>query len=75
MSGMTREELQALVKEAVADALRASNLIDGPTHIAHHQALEDMIQAKRHAHKVGITVIVGGLVGLLIMGIKSWMEK
>ncbi|MDR2075721.1 MAG: hypothetical protein LBP61_02125 [Desulfovibrio sp.] len=75
MSGLTREEIRSAVKEAVAEALKAANLIDGPTHIAHHQALEDMILARRHAHRVGITVIVGGLVGLLIMGIRSWLEK
>jgi hypothetical protein len=75
MSDMTREEIRAAVKEAVTEALRGANLIDGPTHIAHHQALEDMLQAKRHAWKVSITVIIGGLIGLLILGIKSWMEK
>jgi hypothetical protein len=75
MNDLSRDDLQALIKEAVAEALRASNLIDGPTHIAHHQALEEMIQAKRHAYRVGITVIISGLIGLLVLGIKSWAEK
>jgi hypothetical protein len=83
MNGQEKEEIRSVVKEAVASAvaeavaaaLKASNLIDGPTHLSHHQAIEEMLQARRHAYKAGITVIIGGLVSLLVMGVRSWLKE
>ncbi|MDR1685215.1 MAG: hypothetical protein LBR82_02035 [Desulfovibrio sp.] len=78
MTEFDRDELKGLVRNAVAEALKASNLIDGPTHLAHHQAIEEMLQAKRAATRAGIrtavTITIGGLISLIILGVKEWTK-
>lgn len=68
-------QIKKAVSEAVADALKGANLIDGPTHIVHHQAIEEWMAAKRWASKAAITVFVTGVLGLLVLGIKQWVGK
>ena len=77
---MTQEELvKKAVKEAVAEALKGANLIDGPTHILHHQEFENWIQAKRLvgnvAVKVTVTAFVVGLLGMVAIGFLEWVRK
>ena len=66
--------IRDLVKEAVAEALRESNLIDGPTHIAHHQALEEQLQLCRTAKRGLATSFVMGLCGLIAWGMWAWVN-
>lgn len=79
MNDQTRDEMRQLVKEAVSEALKGANLIDGPTHIAHHQALEEFLQTKRTVTRAGYVALAGsfvaGLLALLILGIKEWAAK
>ena len=63
------------MKDAVKEALKEINLVDGPTHIAHHQALEEVIQAKRAAAKFALKAFIGGIVGLIILGLKAWIAQ
>ena len=71
---MTDEQIKAVVREAVAEALKGANLIDGPTHIAHHQAIEEQLQLFRHAKKGLISVIISGLAGLIAWGMWAWVH-
>lgn len=72
---MTEAEIKQAVKEAVSEALRGANLVDGPTHIAHHQALEGLLQAKQEAYKVGVRTVVVGFIGLVVLGIATWVRE
>ncbi len=71
---MTEEQIKAVVHEAIRDALRESNLIDGPTHLAHHQALEEQLQLCRTAKRGLVTSFVMGLCGLIAWGLWAWMQ-
>ncbi len=65
-------QLKEAVKEAVAEALRGANLIDGPTHIAHHQAIEQFLHLTLHAKKTVIGALVKGMCWLLLAGFAVW---
>lgn len=69
----TDEEIRALVKEAVAEALRGANIIDGPTHIAHHQAIGEILSLAGYAKKKIVGGIVSGLLCLLLLGAAVWV--
>lgn len=73
---MSEAEIKAVVKSAVAEALkdelRAANLIDGPTHIAHHQALSEFLSLTRHAKKTFVGAVIMGCIALLMLGIAVW---
>lgn len=71
---MTEEQIRAVVREAVNDALKGNNIIDGPTHIAHHLAIEEQLQLFRHAKKGLISVLVSGLAGLIAWGLWAWVH-
>ncbi len=66
------ELIRTAVREAVSEALRSANLIDGPTHVAHHQMLEEQIALVRHAKKGILSAIVTGLCALLAWGLWAW---
>ena len=82
---MTRDEIQAWVSEAagkaaaeaVADALKTANLIDGPTHLRHHQLIEDFCDTFGKVKTASITVVVAaiitGIITVVILGIRSWL--
>ena len=69
---MTEAEIKAIVKEAVSEAIRGANLIDGPTHIAHHHMLEEQMMLVRHAKKGLLSALVAGLCALLAWGMWAW---
>ena len=71
---MTEQRLRQVVKEAVKEELLGANLVDGPTHLAHHQEIENLIQLKRHAQKTGIATVIVGLIGLTVLGIWAWIN-
>lgn len=67
------------VGEAVAEALRAANIVDGPTHLRHHQFIEDFYCTYGQVKKAGITavvtILVTGLIALLVLGFTHWSGK
>lgn len=65
-------QIKEAVKEAVAEALKGANLIDGPTHIAHHQAFEDFLALTKHAKKTFVGAVVMGFIALLMLGVAAW---
>lgn len=67
------EQIKAAVREAVSEALRGANLVDGPTHIAHHQAIEEFLVLTKHAKKTVIGSLVVGVLSLLLLGIAAWV--
>ena len=67
------EQIKRAVREAVSDALRGANLVDGPTHIAHHQAIEEFLSLTKHAKKTVIGSLVVGVLFLLLLGIAAWV--
>lgn len=69
---MTDIEIKQVVKEAVSEALRGSSLVDGPTHIAHHQAFEDFLALTRFAKKSAVGAVVAGLIALIMLGMAAW---
>ena len=71
---MTDEQIKAAVHDAVVQALKANNIIDGPTHIAHHQAIEEQLQLFRHAKKGVVSMIIAGLAGLVAWGMWAWVH-
>jgi hypothetical protein len=88
---MTRDEIQEWVGEAagkaageaaakaVAEALKAANIVDGPTHLRHHQFLEDFCntygQVKKASIVAIVTLLVGGIFTLVILGFTHWSGK
>ncbi len=68
-----RQEIKAAVREAVAEALKGANLIDGPTHIAHHQAIAEALSMAAHAKKTFVGSLVKGLMALLLLGCLAWI--
>lgn len=80
---MTKEDIQAWVREAageaVADALKAANIVDGPTHLKHHQFIEDFCCTYGQVKKAGITaivtILVTGVIALLVLGFTHWSGK
>ena len=71
---MNEQRLRQVVKEAVKEELLGANLVDGPTHLAHHQEIENLIQLKKHAEKTGIATVIVGLIGLTVLGIWAWIK-
>ena len=71
---MNEQHLRQVVKEAVKEELLGANLVDGPTHLAHHQEIENLIQLKKHAEKTGIATVIVGLIGLTVLGIWAWIN-
>lgn len=69
------ETVRAVVKEAVSEALRGSNIIDGPTHIAHHQAVAEFLSLAGHAKKTLVGAVVFGLFSLLLLGVAAWKAQ
>lgn len=67
------EQIRTAVREAVSEALRGANLVDGPTHIAHHQAIEEFLVLTKHAKKTVIGGVVLGLLSLFLLGIAAWV--
>ena len=74
-SDYDRAVLKQDVSEAVKEALKGINLIDGPTHIAHHQELERILSLKDHAQRVGVGVIITGVIGLIVIGFGAWVKS
>ena len=70
---MTKEDIKAVVKEAVSEALKGANLIDGPTHIAHHQAIAEALNMASHAKKTVIGTVVKGVMALVLLGCLAWV--
>lgn len=71
---MSEAEIKEAVREAVCEALRGSNIVDGPTHIAHHQAIEEFLTLTKHAKKTVIGSLVLGVIALLLLGVASWVS-
>jgi hypothetical protein len=71
---MDETKIREIVISAVNDALKGASIIDGPTHIAHHQAIDEMLHARRFAYKTGIAVIISGIFSLIAIGIREWIK-
>ena len=71
---MNEQRLRQVVKEAVKEELLGANLVDGPTHLAHHQEIENFIRLKQHAEKTGIATVIVGLIGLTVLGVWAWLN-
>lgn len=56
-------------REAVREELRAANIIDGPTHVKHHEVLGRWCDAMDTAGKTLIRTLVASLVGGLILAV------
>lgn len=73
---MTEVQIHNIVRSAVSDALkqelRGANLIDGPTHIAHHQAIDEFLSLAKHAKKTFVGAIIMGIFALLMLGVAVW---
>ena len=67
------ERIAAVVKQAVREELAVANLVDGPTHIAHHQALAEALSMIAHAKKTLVGTLVRGLMALLLIGCLAWI--
>ena len=69
---MSDEQIKQAVRDAVVEALRGQNLIDGPTHLLHHRMLEEQILMSRHVKKGVLSLIVGGIGTLIVWGMWAW---
>jgi len=69
---VSEAEIKAIVKEAVSEALKGANLIDGPTHIAHHQALDEFLSLTKHAKKTFVGAFIMGVIALIMLGMAAW---
>lgn len=69
-----KAEIGAIVAEAVRDALRGENLIDGPRHVAHHQAIDEFLSLAKHAKKTAVGGFVMGVLVLVVLGIAVWRQ-
>jgi hypothetical protein len=69
----SEERMAAIVKQAVREELAGANLVDGPTHIAHHQALAAALTLMEHAKKTVIGALVRGVMALLLLGCLAWV--
>ena len=67
-----KEAVKEAAREAVSEALRGANLIDGPTHIKHHQAIEEFLNLTLHAKKTVVGAVIKGLCWLLLAGFAVW---
>jgi hypothetical protein len=76
---MDKDDVQEWVKEAVSEALVNANLVDGPTHIRHHQVLQEFCETYNKVKLTGITVtvtaIVTGIITVCVLGIRAWMAS
>lgn len=70
-----KAEIKAIVTEAVKEALKNANVVDGPTHIAHHLFLEEQLSLMRHAKKTVVGALILALVALLSLGLTAWKMK
>lgn len=73
-----KERVQEWVREAVGDALSAANIIDGPTHIKHHQILQEFCDTYSKVKTTSITVLVatfiGGVITIVVLGFRAWIK-
>ncbi|MDD4950990.1 MAG: hypothetical protein PHV85_00445 [Desulfovibrionaceae bacterium] len=58
-----REVVREAAREAVRQELRAHNLIDGATHLKHHEFLASWCKAMDLARSTTIKVVVTALLG------------
>ncbi|MCL1939944.1 MAG: hypothetical protein FWG04_04720 [Desulfovibrionaceae bacterium] len=72
-AAVNEAQLKKAVKEAVSEALKSANLIDGPTHIAHHQAIAEALSMASHAKKTVVGAVVKGIMALLLLGCLAWV--
>ena len=69
----SEERMAAIIKQAVREELAGANLIDGPTHIAHHQAMAEALNLMAHAKKTIVGSLVRGVMALLLLGCLAWV--
>ena len=67
-----KKEFKAVVREVLKEELCAANLIDGPTHVAHHQAIAEFLALAQHAKKTVVGAFVMGILALLVLGLAVW---
>jgi hypothetical protein len=67
---VTESDIQDAVRRAVREELKAANIVDGPTHMRHHQYLEQwcnsMDTVRNTALKVLVTAVIGGIVAAVV---------
>ncbi|MDR0338730.1 MAG: hypothetical protein LBH65_00460 [Desulfovibrio sp.] len=73
LSQAMKKEIKDMVSEAMSEALKGANIIDGPTHIAHHQFLEENIVLARHAKKTAVGLFIKGIGALLLLGLLAFI--
>lgn len=71
-SDCIRDVIRQAVAEAVKRELRGANLIDGPTHLAHHQAMEEFMALAKHAKKTAVGAFIMGVFALMLLGAAAW---
>lgn len=76
---VSKESVQEWVKEAVSEALENANLVDGPTHIRHHQVLQDFCETYNKVKTTGITVtvtaLVTGFITVIVLGLRYYFAS
>lgn len=73
MTSMNEDQIATIVRQAVREELRGANVIDGPTHIAHHQAIAEALGMVAHAKKTVIGTLVKGIMALLLLGCLAYV--
>lgn len=72
---MTESDIQDAVRRAVREELKAANIVDGPTHLRHHQFLEEwcrtMTTARNTTIKVVVTALVSGVIAAVVLFCQS----
>ncbi|NDV19231.1 hypothetical protein GO013_07335 [Pseudodesulfovibrio sp. JC047] len=56
------EDIKQAVREAVREELKAANIIDGPTHIRHHEFIDELCESFDTVKKTTLRVLVNCLV-------------
>jgi hypothetical protein len=69
------EEIKESVREAVREELRAANIIDGPTHVRHHEFINDLCESFDTAKKTTIRVLVNAFVIGVIAAVVYYAKR
>lgn len=68
-------EIREVVREAVRDELKAANIIDGPTHIKHHEFIGDLCESFDTVKKTTLRVLVNAMVIGLIAAVIYYARR
>jgi len=63
------EDIKEAVREAVREELRSANIIDGPTHVRHHEFIERWCKTMDTVGTTTVRIVVTAVVGAIIAAI------